>query len=110
MQDKLTSSLRRRRKTLLGRLPPLEQVLRGSLIERYKRCGKPNCKCAKGPGHGPKHYLSVSRTGTHPAMDYVPQAYSDQVTQYLDNHRQIRTILDEVSAINRELLHRREAF
>jgi len=110
MQNKLTSSLRRRRKTLLRQLPPLEQVLRGSLIERYKRCGKPGCKCAKGPGHGPKHYLSISRTGERPAMDYVPQAYSEQVAQYLDNYRHIRTILDELGAINRELLHRRETF
>ncbi len=94
----------------LTQLVSQQGFMRGSLQERTRVCGKPNCKCAKGPGHGPKHYLSVSRTGTHPAMDYVPQAYSDQVTQYLDNHRQIRTILDEVSAINRELLHRREAF
>ena len=110
MENKLTASLRRRRKTLLRQLPPLDQVLRGSLIERYKRCGKPGCKCAQGRGHGPKHYLSVSRTGARPEMDYVPQAYSDQATQYLDNYRRIRTILDELGAINRELLRRRETF
>ncbi|MFQ5903728.1 MAG: DUF6788 family protein, partial [Candidatus Binatia bacterium] len=39
MKDKSLTTLRRRRKTLLRRLPPLEAVLRGSLIERYKRCG-----------------------------------------------------------------------
>jgi hypothetical protein len=27
---------------------------RGSLIETYKRCGRPNCHCVDGPGHGPK--------------------------------------------------------
>ncbi|ANG61986.1 hypothetical protein A8C75_05455 [Marinobacterium aestuarii] len=110
MQDKASASLRRRRKALLRQLPPLEAVLRGSLIERYKRCGKPGCKCAKGPGHGPKYYLSVSRTGARPQMDYVPQDYQAQVTAYLDNYRRIREILDELCAINRELLHRREAF
>ncbi|MHC4710339.1 MAG: DUF6788 family protein [Planctomycetota bacterium] len=39
----------------------MEAILRGSLIERYKPCGRPGCKCAKGPGHGPKYYLSVSQ-------------------------------------------------
>lgn len=110
MQNKSSATLRRRRKTLLRQLPPLEAVLRGSLIERYKRCGKPGCKCAKGPGHGPKYYLSVSRTGARPQMDYVPQATQTQVAEYLANYRRIREVLDELCAINCELLHRREAF
>ena len=54
------AALRRRRQALERQLPPLKAILRGSLIERYKRCGKPGCKCADGPGHGPKYYLSVS--------------------------------------------------
>ena len=33
-----------------------------------------------------------------------------QVAQYLNNYRQIRDILEELCAINRELLRRREAF
>ena len=47
MQELSTTQLKRRRKQLLRKLPPLDAVLRGSLIERYKRCGKPGCKCAK---------------------------------------------------------------
>ena len=93
MQDTPTASLRRRRRTLLRQLPPLEQVLRGSLIERYKRCGKPGCKCAQGRGHGPKYYLSVSHPGSRPQMDYVPQASYAQVAQYLANYQRIRELL-----------------
>lgn len=110
MQKTSTTALRRRRKTLLRQLPPLEAVLRGSLIERYKRCGKPGCHCAQGPGHGPKYYLSVSRTGARPEMDYVPQAHLAQTQQYLSNYRRTREILEELCAINRELLRRRETF
>ena len=108
MEEKSTSVLRRRKKALLRRLPELHAVLRGSLIERYKRCGVPGCRCAQGPGHGPKHYLSVSQSGATPQMDYVPQDYVDQVRQYLENYRQAKQILDEICAINRELLRRRE--
>ena len=108
MRERSTSYLRRRRRTLLNRLPSLDAVLRGSLIERYKRCGKPGCKCAAGPGHGPKHYLSISRSGTRPEMDYVPQEYEEQVRQYLANYRLIKDILEENCAITRELLRRRE--
>src|SRR5664280_3076079 len=73
MENQPAASLRRRRQALLRQLPPLKEILRGSLIERYKRCGKPGCKCADGAGHGPKYYLSVSFPGERPQMDYVPQ-------------------------------------
>ena len=108
IQNATTRTLRQRRKRLKDRLPPLESVLSGSLIERYKRCGKPGCKCAQGQGHGPKYYLSVSRSGSTPRMDYVPCEYQPQVTEYVANYRQTREILKQICAINCELLRRRE--
>jgi hypothetical protein len=104
-----SATLRKQRKQLLRQLPPLDALLRGSLIERYKRCGKPGCKCAKGRGHGPKYYLSVSSSGAHPQMDYVLQADYPEVVKRLANYRQVREILEKVCEINRELLRRREA-
>jgi hypothetical protein len=106
---KSSSALRRRRRELLHKLPPLDAILRGSLIERYKRCGKPGCKCAEGPGHGPKYYLSVSFPGERPQMDYVPQEDLPTARALVENFHQVRTALEEVCSINRELLRRREA-
>src|ERR1700686_3910592 len=93
------SRLAKTRNTLLRRLPPLQAVLRGSLIERYKRCGKPGCKCADGPGHGPKYYLSVSYPGLRPQMDYVPQESYPKTTELVANFHEVRTTLEEVCAI-----------
>jgi hypothetical protein len=104
-----TTALRKRRQALLRQLPPLKAILRGSLIERYKRCGKPGCKCADGPGHGPKYYLSVSFPGLRPQMDYVPQESYAQASKFLANYHRARQILEEICEINRELLRRREA-
>jgi hypothetical protein len=109
MNNELAAALRRRRKALLRQLPPLQAILRGSLIERYKRCGKPGCKCADGPGHGPKYYLSVSYPGRRPEMDYVPQSDHEQITDFLANYHRAREILEEICEINRELLRRRQA-
>ena len=97
---------------LLRQLPSLKAILRGSLIERFKRCGRPGCKCARGIGHGPKLYLSVSmpkaRRREEPVMVYVPQEHRSQVEQFVANYRRTRQLLDEVAAINLELLRRRE--
>jgi len=108
MEEKTSSQLRQRRKRLLPKAAPVATVLRGSLIERYKPCGKPGCKCARGRGHGPKYYLSVSRPGSRPDMDYVPQDRVEQVRRCLSNFRKIQAALDQLCAINRELLRRRE--
>lgn len=84
------------------------QVVRGSLIERYIRCGKPGCNCANTPGHGPKYYLSVSYPGRRPEQDYVLQRHLEEVKEFLANYRTAKHILEEISDINRELLRRRD--
>ena len=108
-QNQSPAVLRKRRTALLRQLPSLETILRGSLIERYKRCGQPGCKCADGLGHGPKYYLSVSYPGLRPQMDYVPQESYPQTTELLANYHRAREILEQICEINRELLRRREA-
>jgi hypothetical protein len=109
IQKQAPTVLRKRRTALVRQLPALQEILRGSLIERYKRCGKPGCKCADGPGHGPKYYLSVSHPGLRPQMDYVPQEFYVQTAELLGNYHRAREILEEICEINRELLRRREA-
>ena len=106
-----TAALLRRRKALVQQVAKLDPlVLRGSLIERYKRCGHPGCSCQQGQGHGPKYYLSVSQAGSRPEMDYVPAEYSQQVSDYLQNFQQVRQMLEQICNINRELLRRRVKF
>ena len=72
-------------------------------------CGKPGCKCANGPGHGPKYYVTVSYPKRKPEMDYVPAEFQEKVKEYLENYRKAKEILEELSEINRELLRRRES-
>lgn len=109
MQKLSTGSLRKKRAVLLQKLPDLQKLIRGSLIERYKRCGKAGCRCATNEGHGPKHYLSTHQPGSIPLMEYVPQSYEEEIKEYLENYRRTREILDEICQINQELLRRREA-
>src|SRR6516165_10200599 len=93
-----------------ARPAPIEQIVRGSLMETYKRCGRPNCHCVDGPGHGPKRYLStIARTGERPRLGYVPNATYPQVAEFLANYRKLQEMLNEICAINAELLRRRES-
>ena len=103
-----TATLRTRQRAIGKRLRALNsQVIRGSLITRYTRCGKLRCRCVTGRGHGPKYYLSVSRIGKRPLLIYVPQARVVQIREQLAQLRTFRTLLEELCDIACELLTRR---
>ncbi len=41
-------------------------------------------------------------------MDYIPQEYKEVVESLLNNYKFTREILEDICAINRELIYRRE--
>src|ERR1700739_57875 len=110
MEKASSAALRRRRRQLVRALPSIEQIVRGSLIETYKRCGRPSCHCVRGPGHGPKRYLPpIAQAGERPRLGYVPNATYPKVAEFLGNYRTLQEMLNEICAINAELLRRRES-
>jgi hypothetical protein len=101
-------ALRNRRQGLTKLLPPLGEILRGTLMERYLTCGNPNCKCARGERHGPVWYLSVTLDQSHRSGCTVPSDQVAQVRQWIENYRQAKESLEKISDINRELVLRRK--
>jgi hypothetical protein len=101
-----TADLVARRRELVTSLDNLERLLLGSLVTQVRRCGKEDCRCAAGEPHGPYAYLTPRRGRR--GMRYVPGALVPVVQTYLDNGQQVEAVLAEISAINVELLARRE--
>lgn len=105
----LTSrQLRARRRRALSRLPDLRDYLAGSLVEQSRRCGKPGCRCAAGELHGPYVYLSVGKARGRRGMVYVPEVLAALVRRRVLAGETVQLLLAEISAINLELLARRE--
>ena len=103
-----TRGLRARRRRLVARLPDLEGFLAGSLVEQSRRCGKQGCRCAGGDLHGPYVYLSVRRPTGRGSLVYVPEALAELVRARVSLGESAQQLLAEISAINLELLARRE--
>lgn len=68
MTDPHLEELEAQRDRLYEQLTEVGDFRRGSISENYRRCGKPNCACARPehPGHGPRYLWtrSVPRRGT----------------------------------------------
>jgi len=100
--------LRARRRRLAQQLADPESTLRGTLVSQTRRCGKPGCRCAHGELHGPYVYLSVGRATGRARLLYVPAALAEAVRRRVELTEATEAALAEISAINLELLSRRE--
>ena len=105
LADMPTRRLLSRRRALAARLGGAEQVLSGSLTEQTRRCGKPGCRA---PAASRTARMPSSRRRPRGRLRYVPASLAGVVRRYLRNGEEIEQLLAEISAINAELLARRE--
>ena len=101
MQDLLD-----RRRRAVQKLPPLEEIVRGSVFVRLLRCGKPTCRCAAGEGHRAT-YLSVTLPGGRTEQISLPASLVPVAKRWVANYVSWWQIVERVSAINRQLLRTR---
>jgi len=101
--------LRQRKAHLLHCLKPPPGLLHASLLERYLKCGRPNCHCRLGDKHGPFFYLSrCLAQGQMQTLLLKGQNQVAQARQSVAAYRQLVQTLDQLSWLNWELLRRRE--
>ena len=99
-------ALRQRRQGLAVQLPPVTEILRGSLVERYVTCGNPTCKCARGERHGPSWYLTVTLGPGRTTGGIISDDQVEEVRRWIENYHKLKDQLEKISEINRELLRR----
>ena len=102
----------RRRARLLAALPDLHQILRGTLVTRYRKCGRANCHCAdpRDRGHGPAYYLVVTTGPGQTLQIYVPRQHQREIERWIRNFQRTRQTLEAISALNRSLLREGRLF
>lgn len=86
-------------------------VLPGTITERTKRCGKPNCRCANDPAalHGP--YIQWTRTVDGKTL--TRQLTAEQWARYrpwFDHARQLRKLLTALETISLDAIRQTEGW
>ena len=109
MNDLSTKALKKKRQQLIDEINAIEgKILRGSVIESYKKCGKPGCKCEHGKGHGPKYSMTINFPKRRPENDYIRLEQITQVKEYVTNYQLLKDLIEEICIINRIIIKRRE--
>lgn len=100
------SGTERRCRSRLAQLVHTRPLLRGTLSVRSRRCGKANCRCARGELHV-SLYVVQSHDGKARQV-CIPRRWEEPVRQAVKNHRQIQTLLEELSEAEWKRLRQRK--
>lgn len=92
----LARSARRRIEHLRTHLAEFDYLCSGTLLERTKLCGKPNCRCAQDPAarHGPYYEWGHMKQGKL-VHRQVSAAQAQPLGQAIENYRAVQQLLRE---------------
>lgn len=102
-----TTAEQRRQQALARRLAEAGFVLPGSLLTRYMRCGKANCRCHDEPPelHGP--YLQWNRMAEGRTLTRLLSAkLAERYQGWFENAHQVRSTLSEMEALSVTIVER----
>lgn len=104
MTTRQLDRLRQRRDALLKELHRLPNLMRGTVYERERKCGRATCTCASG---GPRHAgLQLNVTlGGRTRTRYVRRGERAEVEAWVATCRRLWALVDEITEINLALLN-----
>jgi len=77
-------------------------ILKGTVYELKRKCGKPGCKCAQGALHA-RMVLSASEGG-QTRLRVIPRGFLAQTQQRVKRYQQLRRARARVVQIHRQVL------
>src|SRR5467141_988419 len=93
---------------LIRGLGPWRAVLPASFIERSRKCGKPNCRCADGKQLHREFLLSVLWEGK-PQTFHLPAELADQVRDKVEMRKRFEEAASKIAHLNlRRFLRQKE--
>ena len=93
-----------KKEQMLSTIASLSDFRPGSLVERYRRCGKPYCHCAKpgAKGHGPSYSLTRSVKGKT-VTKIIPKNAVETTNKQLQEYQRFREAVSELVETNERI-------
>ena len=102
------SELAAQRERLKLQLSGLGDLRPGSLVERYRKCGKPNCHCAKpgDAGHGPSWSLTRDVKGKT-TTKIIPKEFVPRTREQIEEYQRLRHLTSDLVEVNEKICEAR---
>jgi len=98
-------TLREKRDHLTASLAHLGDLRPGFLTARFRKCGKPNCRCAQedSPGHGPSYSLT-HRVAGKTVTQVIPRGVAvERAKEQIAEYRRFRNLVRELIAVSEQI-------
>ena len=93
------------RDRLYAQLSAVGDFRRGSVSENYRKCGKPNCACARPGhrGHGPQYNLTRRVGGRTVNTHLKPGPELEKAEREVAEHQRFQDLVEEVTVVSEAL-------
>jgi hypothetical protein len=110
MTEPALSELEAERERLYAQLAGVGDFRRGSVSENWRRCGKPNCACAKPGhrGHGPRLLWTRSDGRGKTAGRQLAAGEVEKVRAELARHAEFTEISRKIAEVNERICEARQ--
>ena len=99
--------LRKEKLKVIQKIRSLDNVIRGSIFEMKRLCGKENCSCAKTKIPHKSMFLSFKYEGKT-QMIPIKKNQIPQLKMRIKDYKDLKAAIDELARINAELLRSEE--
>lgn len=98
-------TLVRKRDELKTQLAEVGDLRPGSLVPRFRKCGKACCRCAKknDPGHGPSYSLTHAVAGKTVTRVIPAGAAVEQTRRDIEEYHRFRSLVQEFIAVSEQI-------
>jgi hypothetical protein len=105
------AELEAERDRLYAQLAAVGDFRRGSVSENYRRCGKPNCACARPGhrGHGPRFLWTRTARGRGTVGRQLAAGEVEKVRREVGRHGEFAAVSEQIAEVNEKICEARPA-
>ena len=94
-------NLDKKRREIVAEIEGVGDFRPGYLSERFRRCGKPNCHCARegDRGHGPSYSLTLVKDGKT-ATKIIPAEAVEETKKQMGEYKRFKKLIHDFTEIN----------
>jgi hypothetical protein len=109
MAELSLAELEAERDRLYSQLARVGDFRRGSVSENWRRCGKPNCACARPghPGHGPRFLWTRNARGRGTVGRQLAAGEVEKVRREVARHAEFTSLSEQIAEVNEKICEAR---